>query len=186
MSVMTYPRTLADQNRKLTLIVDPVDDLGKIPADLANEAIELSCRSTQADTRFAASASETVSDPAVCEDSGASTLGASQYEATLGLFRFFDEENPGQGDPEGDVAYDALKRKGTEVVILERHVNKAWDEEYAEGDEVRAFRVQVDNWVPSTEQHTGYIKGTFPMTVQAANQNAEIVEATGEGGSGNA
>lgn len=177
MSVMTYPRTLADQNRKLTMIVDPVDDLANIPATVLNEAMELSCRATQADTRFAAAASETLSDPAVCEDSGSSTLGASSFEATLGLFRFFNEEEPGAGDPEGDVAYEALKIKGTEVVIVERHVNLGWQAEYEEGQEIRAFRVQVDNWIPSTEQHTGYIKGTFPMTVQAAEQNAVVTTA---------
>lgn len=176
MSVMTFPRTLADQNRKIVMIVDPVDNLEAIPADVLNEAIELSCRTTQADTRFAPSASETLSDPAVCEDSGASTFGASQYEATLGLFRFFDEENPGHGDPEGDQAYDALKRKGTEVVIVERHTNLRWDAPFEGGQEYRAFRVQADNWVPAAEQHTGYIKGTFPMAVQAAALNGVVAE----------
>lgn len=176
MSVMTLPRTLADQNRKIVMLVDHTGSLDEFSATELNEAMELSCRATQADTRFAPSASETLSDPAVCEDSGASALGASQWEATLGLFRFFDEENPGQGDPEGDQAYEALKIKATEVVIVERHVNKRWDEPFAAGDEIRAFRVQVDNWNPSTEQHTGYIKGTFPMAVQAANQNAVVTD----------
>lgn len=174
MSVMTFPRTLADQNRKIVMLVDHTGNLDEFSATDLNEAIELSCRATQADTRFAPSASETLSDPAVCEDSGASALGASQWEATLGLFRFFDAENPGQGDPEGDQAYEALKIKGTEVVIVERHVNKRWDEPFEAGDEIRAFRVQADNWNPSTEQHTGYVKGTFPMAVQAANQNATV------------
>lgn len=178
MSVMTFPRTLADQNRKITMIVDPVDNLEAISPTVLNEGMELSCRATQADTRFAPSASETLSDPAVCEDAGASTFGASQYEATLGLFRFFDQENPGNGDPEGDSAYDALKIKGTEVVIVERHTNLPWDAPYAAGQEYRAFRVQADNWVPAAEQHTGYIKGTFPMAVQSAALNGVVAEGT--------
>lgn len=174
MSVTQFPRTLADQNRKIAVIVEPVANLSSIPADLLNDALEASCRATQADTRFAAAASETISDPAVCEDSGASTLGASSWEGTLGLFRFFNEEEPGAADPIGDQIYQALKVKGTEVVVVERQVNKKWDEPFAEGDEIRAFRVEADNWVPSTEQHTGYIKGTFPMTVRAADQNAVV------------
>lgn len=179
MSVQMFPRTLADQNRKIVMLVDPVNDMSSIPADELNSALELSCRATQADTRFAPSASESISDPAVCEDSGASTLGASQWEGTLGLFRFFDAENPGQGDPEGDQAYDALKVKGTVVTIVERHTNKPWDTPFEAGDEIRVFRVEADNWTPSAEQHTGYIKGTFPMAVQAANQHAVVGADTG-------
>lgn len=185
MSVMTLPRTLADQNRKLAVITDPVEDIGNIPADVLNDAIEASCRATQENTRFAPSGSETFQDNAVCEDSGSSTLGASAWEATMGAFRFFDEDEPGQADPEGDQLYQALKKKGTTVTVVERHVNKRWREPWAAGDEYRAFRVEADDWVPASEQHTGYIKGHFPMAVKSADQNGEVAEATGEGGSGN-
>lgn len=176
MSVLTFPRTLADQNRKIVVLTDPVSDLGNISVEeLTGESvIEASCRTTQADTRFAPSASETLSDPAVCEDSGSETFGASQYEAMMGMFRFFDTENPGQADPEGDILYQALRFKGTEVVVVERHVNKKWDEPFAAGDEYRAFRVETDNFVPATEQHTGYIKGTTSMAVKAAELNGVV------------
>src|SRR5690625_7558 len=155
MSVISYPRTLADQNRKLVMIVDPVDDLSEIPVSVLNDetTVELSCRATQADTRFAATASETMSDPAVCEDSGVQTIGASQWEGNLGLFRFFDEAAPGQADAEGDKAYKILSRKGTEVTIVERHSNVPWDEPFAEGQEIRAFKVEADNWIVSSEPH---------------------------------
>lgn len=181
MSVLTFPRTLADQNRKIVVLVDPVEDLEKITLDeLTDESvIEASCRTTQADTRFAPTDSETLSEPAVCEDAGAETFGASQYEGMMGLFRFFDEETPGQADPEGDILYEALRFKGTEIVVVERHVNKKWDEDFEAGDEIRAFRVETDNFVPATEQHVGYIKGTIKMAIKAAALNAEVVSGSG-------
>lgn len=177
-ATITRPRTLADQNRKITLLVDPVADLAKLDATTLNEGMGISCRATQADTRFTPTASDTISDPAVCEDSGATVPGKSNYEGSVGLFRYFDQENPGHADEEGDAAFTALRVKSTEVVIVERHVNKKWNEDWEAGDEYRAFRVQTDNWAPSDNQHEGHIKVTIPLTVQGAELNG-VVSATG-------
>lgn len=181
MSVLTFPRTFADENRKIALLtepptvtVDPATGIAYISAEDANAGIEASCRTTQADTRFAPSGSARVTEPAVCEASTTDSLGASAWEGNIGAFRFFDKDTPGKADPEGDLIHDALKFKGTEVTYLERHTNKPWDEDFADGDEVRIFRYEVDDWVPATNQHEGYIKNTYPGTVKRAWQNAVI------------
>lgn len=174
------PRTFADQNRRLVAITEPVDSLQGLSPTLLNgaEVIDASCRTTQANTRLSATGSETISEPAICEDAGASTFGASAYEGTLEVFRFFDDETPGAADPEGDALFQALREKGTTVVIVERHTNKKWDAEFEAGDEYSAFRVDTDNWQKPSDQHTGYVKATIPLAVQAAELNGVVAEDT--------
>lgn len=184
MSVLTFPRTFADENRKIALLVDPptitVDPttgVVSISVEDANGGIEASCRTTQADTRFASTGSARITDPAVCEPSTTESLGASAWEGAMGAFRFFDKDNPGQADPEGDAIHETLKVKGTQVFYIERHTNKSWSEDFSAGDEIRIFQFEVDDWVPATNQHEGYIKVTYPGTVKRAYQNAVIAIA---------
>lgn len=177
------PRTLADQNRRAVVITEPAESLQGLSATLLNGAqvIDASCRVTQANTRISATASETINEAAVCEEANTQTLGASNYEGSIESFRFFDPDEPGQADPEGDALFQAIKVKGTEVIWVERHSNKKWDEPFAAGDEYTAYRIEVDNWQKSADQHTGYIKATHPVTVKAAEQNGVVGAGTGGG-----
>lgn len=173
------PRTMADQNRRITILIEPVTSLQGLTAETLNGGIDASCRVTQADTRLSATGSASFADPAVCEDSGATAPGASAFEATLGVFRFFDEEDAGQADSEGDEVFTAVRKKNTEVVVVERHVNKAWDEPFAEGDEYSAYRVVTDNWQRPSDIHSGYIKATVPLFVQDAELNGVVAASEG-------
>lgn len=173
------PRTYADQHRTIYMLTTPPEDLSAITATEIAAGVDVSCRVTQADTRFSATASETLNEPAVCEPASATTLGTSNYEATVSGFRFWDEAAPGAADPEGDILFQTLKVKGTPVTFVERASNKEWDDPFVAGDEYSAFSVEADNWQRPADQHTGYQKFTSPLTVKDAELNGVIAGTTG-------
>ena len=134
------PRTFAEQHRKITVLTaPPTEALDALTVTTLEAGMDASCRVTQEGTRFAATASETLNQPAVCEPASASVPARSNFEASMGVFRYFDETNPGAADPEGDVLFQALKVKGTPVYVVERLSGKDWDEEWEAGDEYSVF-----------------------------------------------
>lgn len=172
------PRTFADQHRKITVLTaPPTEPIGALTVATLEAGIDASCRVTQEGTRFAATASETLSQPAVCEPSSASVPARSNFEASMGVFRYFDETNPGAADPEADVLFQAVKHKGTPVYVVERLSGKDWDEEWATGDEYSVFAVTTDNWQRQSDPHAGYIHVTIPLTVQDAELNGVVAGA---------
>ena len=138
---------------------------------------DITCRALQEGTRLSATASETVAEAAICQPNTTAVFGSSNYEATVTGFRFFDETTPGAADPTGDTLFAALKERGNRVVIVERHSNKRWDEDFAEGDEYSAFLVEADNWQQPSDQNTGYIKYVVPMVVKEAALNGVAAAA---------
>lgn len=169
------PQTLADLNRKITVLTTPpTSPLAALTVTELEAGIEASCRVAKEGTRFSASGSDTVEDGAVCQPVGASVPGKSNYEASIVPFRFFDEEVPGSADALGDVLFQALRIKGTPVTIVERHSNKKWDEPWAAGDEYSAYSVTTDNWQKQSDQHAGYIKHPIPLFVSDAEQNGKV------------
>lgn len=169
------PRTFAEQNRRITwLDTPPANGLDGITVTELEAGLDATCRVATDGTDFRPSGSETITDPAVCEPASARVPGASNYEASVAPFRFFDEENPGQADPEGDALFAALRVKGTPGVFVIRHVNKRWDEPWAAGDEYVAYAVTSDNWQPQTDQNQGYIKAQVPLMVSEAELNGTV------------
>lgn len=174
-SMTTLPlQTFAELNRRLVAIVDPPAELQGLTATDLNAALDASCRALQEGTRFSATASDTVAEAAICQVTSTAVFGSSNYEATLTGFRFFSEDTPGSADPTGDALFAAVKERGNRVLFVERHVNKAWDEDFAAGDEYSAFLVEADNWQRPSDQTTGYIKYTVPLTVKEALLNGVV------------
>ena len=170
------PRTFAEQNRKITFLSVPPADLSAITVTELEAGLDATCRVAIDGTDFRPSASEKITDPAVCEPTGAEVPGASKYEATVAPFRFFDEENPGKADTEGDALFSALRVKGTPGTFVIRHVNKKWDEPWAADDEYQAYVVVADNWQPQQDQAQGYIKTSVPLMVTNAELNGTVAD----------
>lgn len=169
------PRTFAEQNRKITVLTaPPTEALDALTVATLEAGMDASCRVTQENTRFAATASETLNQPAVCEPSSASVPARSNFEATMGVFRYFNEESPGAADPMGDVLFQAAKIKGTPLYVVERLSGKKWDEAWSAGDEYSVFAVTTDNWQRQSDPHAGYIHVTIPLTVQDAELNGIV------------
>ena len=172
------PRTFAEQNRKLTVLTaPPTEGLGALTVTTLEAGLDATCRTTQEGTRFAATASETLNQPAVCEPSSASVPARSNYDAAMGVFRYFDEASPGSADPEGDELFQAAKVKGTPLYVVERLTGKKWDDPWEAGDEYSVFAVTTDNWQRQTDPHAGYIWVTIPLTVLDAELNGVVAAA---------
>lgn len=173
----TGPRVLAEQKKKIVLLSDYNGSINSIPLSDLEDAVELSCRAVASETRYSPTDSDTLAEPAVCEPANSQTLGASNAEGRLALFRYFDG---GEHDEEFDEAYQILKEKGTEVVIVIRDTGKDWDEDFEEGDEIEAYRVVTDH-PQHPQDRTGYLKRIIPTPVQDFNVNATV--SSGGGGS---
>jgi hypothetical protein len=171
------PRTFAEQNWKITVLTaPPTESLGALTVTTLEAGMDASCRVAQEGTRFAATASETLNQPAVCEPSSASVPSRSNFEASMSVFRYFDAET-GQSDPEGDILFQAAKIKGTPLYVVERLTGKDWDEPWAAGDEYSVFAVTTDNWQRQSDPANGYIHVTIPLTVQDAELNGVVAGA---------
>lgn len=168
-------QTFAELNRRLVMLPTiPEGSLATLSPTVLNAGVDITCRALQDGTRFSAAASETVSEAAICQPNTTQVFGSSNYEASITGFRFFDETAPGSGDPQGDQLFAALKERGNQVVIVERHTNKRWDEDFAEGDEYSAFLVEADNWQRPSDQSAGYIKFVAPLVVKEAAINGVV------------
>lgn len=158
------PRMLADaRTRVAVLTVEPADP--RYPTVQELEAgIDASCNIAKSDYRLSPTASDSINDPALCSEGNAPTWGASNYEGTVSVYRFLDQD--GATDPVGDTLYQALKVKGTTVWIVERE-GPRYDVAWADDDEVEVYEVITDNPQKPTDR-SGYIKRTIPLGVQRA------------------
>lgn len=177
MANLVLPKTFADLNRKLTVLTTPPVNMRAITVTEANAGTDITCRVTKENTRLSATASDTLEDSAVCEPNGSTVAGKSNYEASLGVFRFFDEASPGQPDPVADELFQLVKLKGSPLYVMERHSNKRWSLDWEEQDEYSVFQLTMDNWQRPSDQHTGYIKVVVPAFVADAELNGSIAPA---------
>lgn len=170
---VTAPRTLADGRVRLVFLPTLKGPAAPTVAELGS-ATDLSCRVLKSDFRASPVASETISGMnALCETSNASAPGQSNYEVSLSVFRWFDPSKPGQKDALGDVAYQALKVKGTHGYLVKRETGKEYSEPFAEGDEVEVYEIVTDNPQSPTDPG-GFIRRTIPTFVQNAWVNAAV------------
>ena len=173
------PRVLAEQKISLRVLTDYQGSINEIPLDAIMSGKEASCRAVAADTRFSPTDSDTLSDAALCEPANAQSLGASNYEGRLGLYRYADEEDPGQHSEQYDDVFQALKKKGTSATIVVRDLGKDWDAEWEAGDEIEVYQVVTDH-PQKPQDRTGYQKVIIPMPVRDANLHAKVVAGSGE------
>ena len=167
------PKTIADERIKLVALTTAPASLSapKLTEVNAAGAIDLSCRVMMSDFKLTATASDTVNEPALCEGGNSGAPGKSNYEGSLTPFRFLDTD--GSADPTNDVAYDALKEKGTELWLVKR-IGPKFDVAFAVGDEVEVFHVFTDNPQDPSE-FTGYIKKVVPLFVQGDTELHAVV-----------
>ena len=169
------PRTLVDQKTRITVLLTPVAKLQGLTVTQLEAGLDATCRLTKENTRFAPTGSETMEDSAVCEPAGAQNPGRSNFEATIGVYRFFDET--GKASSVGDELFQAAKIKGTPLTFVIRRTSKAWDAPWAAGDEYQAYSVTTDNWQPQEDTSQGFIKATVPLFVSNAEINGVVATA---------
>lgn len=169
---MSGALTLADARTKLAIITtapaDGLPDLTEVEA-----GIDASCKINKPDYRLSPTASDTVPDQPLCNEGNAVSFGASNYEGTLTVLRFLDED--GKPDSTDDAVYAALGTKGARVWLVER-IGPKWDEAWAAGDIVNVYEVITDNPQAPSER-AGYIKNVIPLGVQNARLDVELAAA---------
>lgn len=164
------PKTLADARTRLVALTTRPADPAKPTVTELTAGVDLSCRILKSDYRLSPVASDTVPDAELCSEGNAVTFGASNYEASVTPFRYLTEA--GKADAANDVAWDALKEKGTELWLYEREGPK-YDVPWTVADEVEGYEVVTDNPQKPSDR-TGYIKRVVPLGVQRAWLGAAV------------
>lgn len=171
---MAGVKTLADAKIRLTILTTPPADLKAITLAELNAGVEVSCQVAKNGTRFSATASDTMSDPAFCDEGNANTLGASNYEATIAPFWYLDQAT-GKYEAADNPAYEAVKLKGTELTYVLRegpHYSVPWAAE----DKYEAYVATSDNPARPSESG-GNIKRLVTLLVQRAELHGAVASA---------
>lgn len=171
------PRSLADGRTKVALLLTRPADESKPTVDELNAGMDISCNLLDSDFRFSATASEQITDEKpLCVEGNSTTLGPSNYEATLSLFRYFDAN--GAVDFEDDAAFQALKTKGTECWIYARKTSKKSGDPWEAGDEIYLGARGATDTPQDHTNRTGYIKVTIPYAVEEGFPFIEVADDT--------
>lgn len=156
------PRVLADGKVKFTILTTaPADPEAPTAVEL-NAGIDLSCKILASDFAFGPTGSETVDEPALCDEGSAQAYGRSNYEALFTLWRYYLEA--GGVDPDEDAGFAAVKVKGATLWGYKRMTDKKATEDWADGDEI-TFGGEFTNDNPQA-QTGGWQKFTVPCAVQ--------------------
>lgn len=162
---MAFARSLADGHTKVAILtVAPSNPLAPTTTEL-NAGIDATTRILAADWTFGAADSDKVQEKSLADINNVNALGASNLQAAMTIFRFFDTVT-GQPDATGDALFTATKTKGATLYIYERQSGKIATAAWASTDPVFGMQVLTDE--PQKPSDTGgYIKrriSTEPQT----------------------
>jgi hypothetical protein len=170
------PKSLADGRVKLAILsTKPADPMAPTVEEL-EAGIDASCNVLSSDYTLGATDSDKIAEKPLCQEGNSNAIGASNYQAALTPFRYFDDQ--GKAETTEDDVYQALKAKGTRVWLYERHTSKRSTESWAAGDEVDGFEVITDNPQKPSDMG-GYIKRRVSMEVQDAWVGGAVAAAAG-------
>lgn len=168
-------KSLADGHTKLAVLATaPADPLAPTVTEL-EEALDASCRIAKNGYSLGPTASESIADPALCEDVNSNVWGASNFESSVPVFRYFDESTQ-LIDELGDEVYQALKTKGQIVWLVERESLKKSTDPWEAGDIVNVYEALLDNPQKPTDR-TGYIKNVIAPAIQNGHLDVAVAAA---------
>lgn len=159
------PRSIAEGREKVTVLAaDPeLPSTGAtIPATTLNAGKDASCNLARNGHRMSAAASDTVSDPAVCDEGNMNVLGASNYEWTWAPFRYFDAVT-GLPDNTEDWLFDLVAEKGATVIAAQRRNGNRSDADWKDGEKGYLWIGVNDNYTDPTDTG-GYQKANVTFT----------------------
>ena len=156
------PKSLFEGNIRVDVLITPPANRSAVTITELADAIPLSCAILRTGYRLSPTGSDTLNEPALCETGNSVTFGASNYEATMTLFRYLTEA--GLSDPDQDIAWETFVEKGIAVDLIER-IGPPAAKDWAEGDPYRLFPVITDDPQQPTDL-TGYQKFVQPFGVQ--------------------
>lgn len=170
---MAAVKTAAQGKIKIALFVgadlpDDLDEALKV-ADLTG-AIDISCMVALNGFTAGFTASDTMSDPSVCESTNSQTRGASNFQVSIPVFWLLDPTT-GAYVALDNAAYEALKAAGTIAAIAVRRHKKA-EMPWAVGDIYDIFVFETDEPAPSDGQ--GFVKKVITGLPRSARQDMAV------------
>jgi hypothetical protein len=163
---MAFARSLALGHRKVAVLTTaPANPLAPTTTEL-NAGIDGTTRIMADDWVFGATDSDKVQEKSLADVNNINALGASNYDAAMTIFRYFDTVT-GQPDATGDALFTATKTKGTLLYIYERETGKLATAAWASTDPVFGMQVLTDD-PQKPGSGDGYVKRRIPMEPQTA------------------
>ena len=157
------PKTIAEERIKLVaLTTKPVNPYSPKVSELA-AGKDLSCSVLFSDFRLSPTASDTVSEPALCEGGNSSVPTKSNFEGNISVFRFIDPLT-GAAVTAEDFAWTLAKEKGTEVYLYKR-IGPKFSAAFAANQDVEYYHALTDE-PQDPSDFGGYIKKVIPLLVQ--------------------
>lgn len=173
---MAGVKTAANGKIKIALLVG-ADLPGNIETPLTvaklTAAPDISCNVALNGFVAGFTASDTMSDPAVCESSNSQTRGSSNFQVALPIFWYIDATT-GAYAALDNAAYEALKKAGTVAAIaVRRHKDAklAW----VSGDVYDIFLFETDE--PQSSDGQGYVKKLINGLPRSARQDLVVAGA---------
>lgn len=168
----TPAKSLADGHQKLTILTTPAANPLAPTAIELNAGVDISAAVLASDFAWGATASDSVQEQVLIDATNAAAYGASNWQASVTLMRFFDSSTS-QVSTAGDVAYQTLKTQGTQVWGYLRENGKLATAAWATGDDAVALRVITDN-AQRPSNGGGFIKRTIPLAVQEGHNDVTV------------
>jgi len=170
------PKSLADGHIRLAVLTaKPANPAAPTVTELNNGiggSTGISCNVLAGDFAFGPTASDRISEPALCDTGKTEALGMSGYQAAMTVFRFFDATTKNAHATE-DALFQALKVKGATLYVYARETAKISTDAFASGDELY-FGAEVVNDAPIRPDGTGYIKRRVDFVVARGYENIAV------------
>lgn len=163
------PKFLSDSRVALMLLDEAPADPDAMTVTEWDAGTALECRVE--DLRVSPVASDTVSGGEFCNAINAQIPTRSNYEGNLVVLRYFDED--GIPDPSNDVAFDAVREKGTTLHLAIRKGPKH-DAAGEAGQEYSYFEV-VNDWPTDPTDWGGWLRSEVTLYPQRASLNKVLV-----------
>lgn len=165
------PKSLAQAHVKIAILTAaPANPNAPTTTEL-NAGINAACTILDSDFVFSPTDSDKIAEKAVCDASNVNTLGASNFQAGMTIFRQFNA-GTGVADPTTDNLFTAAKVKGTTLYIYVRKTGKLETAAWASADEINGMQVLTD--LPQEPDNTGFIKKRIPLEPQAGYWNIAV------------
>ncbi|GEP38890.1 hypothetical protein NPS01_25530 [Nocardioides psychrotolerans] len=160
------PKSLADGHIKLAILTTAPANLAAPTVAELNAGINAACRILASDFTFGPTDSDKVAEKALCDINNVNAIGASNYQAGLTIFRYFNAAT-GVADPTEDSLFTATKVKGTTLYIYARETGKLETSPWATSDEIFLGGAVLTDTPQRPSDAGGYIKRRVPMEPQS-------------------
>ncbi|MBA2952110.1 hypothetical protein GON03_19025 [Nocardioides sp. MAH-18] len=164
------PKSLADGHIKLAILTTaPANAAAPTIAEL-NAGINAAARVLSSDFQWSPTDSDKVAEKALADINNVNALAASNFQAGMTIFRFFNAST-GVADPTEDSLFTATKVKGTTLWIYARKTGKLETAAWASGDEIYLGGSVLTDLPQEPSDMGGYIKKRIPLEPQQMYPN---------------